>query len=76
MSSGWIGPGAKSSPYNESELSTYKALKRRLETEERDRRATENERRASLGLKPGESPHVLLLFLFYSWTEEEGRTGR
>lgn len=54
MSSGWVGPGAKSSPQNESELAAYKALKRRLEAEERHRRTAENERRASLGLKPGE----------------------
>lgn len=56
MSSGWVGPGAKSSPQNESELGTYKALKRRFEHEERDRLAAENERRASVGLKPGKNP--------------------
>lgn len=56
MSSGWIGPGAKSSPQNESELRTYKALKRRLEAEERDRLTAENERRASLGLEPQKEP--------------------
>lgn len=62
MSSGWTGPGAKSSPQNESELRTYKALKRRLEAEERDRLTAENERRASLGLKPRE---LLPLFPFF-----------
>lgn len=64
MSSGWVGPGAKSSPQNESELSTYKALKRRLEAEERDRRSAENERRASLGLKPSELPPFFFSFFF------------
>lgn len=51
---GITGPGAKSSPGNQAELEAHKALKRRLEAQEQEKRDAENARRVSLGQKPCE----------------------
>ncbi|KAK0515186.1 hypothetical protein JMJ35_002565 [Cladonia borealis] len=52
MSSGWVGPGARSSPQNKFENDNYRATKHRLEAEEKEKRDIENVRRVSMGEKP------------------------
>lgn len=52
MSSGWVGPGARSSPQNKFENDNYQATKRRLEAEEEEKKDIENARRISMGEKP------------------------
>ncbi|KAL2044918.1 hypothetical protein N7G274_002693 [Stereocaulon virgatum] len=52
MSSGWVGPGANSSPQNQEEMARYAELKRHLEAEEQERKDVENAKRESLGKKP------------------------
>lgn len=52
MSSGWVGPGARSSPQNKFENDNYQATKRRLEGEEKEKKDIENARRLSMGEKP------------------------
>ena len=52
MSSGWVGPGARSSAQNKTENDNYQATKRRLEAEEKEKRDVENARRVSMGEKP------------------------
>ena len=52
MSSGWVGPGARTSPQNKADNDNYQATKHRLEAEEKEKRDIENARRVSMGEKP------------------------
>lgn len=53
MSSGWIGPGANSSPQNQEQLAQFNSLKAAVEREQKEKRDLVNAERASLGLPPG-----------------------
>ena len=53
MSSGWIGPGANSSPQNQEQLAMYNSLKAEVDREQKEKRDLVNAERASLGLPPG-----------------------
>lgn len=75
MSSGWVGPGAKTSPQNQSELEDYKRLKRHLEAQEREK---ERERGfADPGVFSGFPFFFFFLniYMFFCgvWGEEERR---
>jgi len=52
--SGWVGPGAKTSPQNAAEQEQYKELKHYLQAEEKLAREKENQRRLEAGEKPCE----------------------
>lgn len=52
MSSGWVGPGARSAPQNQEDLANYNAIKERVEAEEKEKREVENARRINVGQKP------------------------
>ena len=53
MSSGWIGPGANSSPQNQEQLAMYNSLKAEVVRGQKEKRDLLNAERASLGLPPG-----------------------
>lgn len=55
MSSGWSGPGGKSSAANEDENRMYKATKAKVQRAQQEKRDSENLRRASEGLPPSRS---------------------
>ncbi|KAL8736816.1 MAG: hypothetical protein Q9166_000182 [cf. Caloplaca sp. 2 TL-2023] len=52
MSSGWAGPGGKSSPMNDTEYRTYKLIKETIKRQEQEKKDAENSRRLSEGLPP------------------------
>lgn len=52
MSSGWVGPGARTSAMNQEEMERHAELKRHLEAEEQEKKDVENARRISMGEKP------------------------
>ena len=52
MSSGWVGPGAKTSPQNQQDLANYSAIKEGVEAEKKEKREAENVRRVSMGEEP------------------------
>ncbi|KAL8797768.1 MAG: hypothetical protein Q9195_000120 [Heterodermia aff. obscurata] len=52
MSSGWIGPGANSSPQNQEQLAMYNSLKAQVDRDQKEKRDVLNAERASLGLPP------------------------
>ncbi|KAL8732576.1 MAG: hypothetical protein Q9181_003891 [Wetmoreana brouardii] len=51
-SSGWSGPGGKSSPQNSAEYQTYKAVKASVRAREQEKRNAENKLREIEGLPP------------------------
>ena len=53
MSSGWVGPGANSSPQNQEQLAMYNSLKAEVDREQKEKRDFLNAERASQGLPPG-----------------------
>ena len=54
MSSGWVGPGANSSPQNQQQLEMYKTLKAEVDKEEQEKKDARNAERAAQGLPPGQ----------------------
>ena len=58
MSSGWIGPGANSSPQNQQQLEMYKSLKAQVEKDEQERKDARNAERAAQGLPPGQHRYL------------------
>lgn len=52
MSSGWIGPGARTAPQNQEDNANYEAIKAQVEKDEQEKREAENAKRASEGLPP------------------------
>ncbi|KAI4243004.1 MAG: hypothetical protein L6R40_003695 [Gallowayella cf. fulva] len=52
MSSGWSGPGGKSSPMNDDEYRTYKLVKEAVKRREQEKKDADNAQRSSDGLPP------------------------
>lgn len=63
MSSGWVGPGANSSPQNQNHLAMYNSLKAEVDREQKEKRDILNAERASQGLPPGKLVEFFSHFL-------------